>query len=74
MATNCILTTTVAIFPLLRTFRRIATLTLAELALEVMGKRGADHLMSIEVRNDHGPFLKVKCTFEIERLQQGDET
>jgi len=47
-----------------------ATLSLAEMALDAMAKRGADHRMSMEVRDDRGPVLKVKCTFEIERLQQ----
>ena len=45
-----------------------ATMSLAELALDAMGKRGADHRMSIEVRDDRGPVLKVNCTFEIKRL------
>ena len=47
-----------------------ATVSLAELALDAMAKRGADHRMSIEVRDDRGPVLKVNCTFEIERLQR----
>ncbi|KRR11620.1 hypothetical protein CQ12_40960 [Bradyrhizobium jicamae] len=47
-----------------------ATLNLAEMALHAMVKRGADHRMSIQVRDDRGPLLKVKCTFEIERLQE----
>ena len=47
-----------------------ATVSLAELALDSMAKRGADHRMSIEVRDDRGPVLKVNCTFEIERLQR----
>jgi Domain of unknown function (DUF6894) len=50
-----------------------ATLSLAEIALDAMGRRGSDHRMSIEVRDDRGPILKVKCTFEIERLQQKGE-
>ena len=49
-----------------------ATVSLAELALDAMAKRGADHRMSIEVRDDRGPVLKVNCTFEIERLQESD--
>ena len=36
-----------------------ATVSLAELALDAMAKRGADHRMSIEVRDDRGPVLKV---------------
>ncbi|WP_065754372.1 DUF6894 family protein [Bradyrhizobium paxllaeri] len=47
-----------------------ATLTLAEMALDAMGKRSADHRMSIQVRDDRGPLLKVRCAFEIERLQE----
>ena len=39
-----------------------ATVSLAELALDAMAKRGADHRMSIEVRDDRGPVLKVNCT------------
>ena len=50
-----------------------ATLSLAEMALDAVGKHGPDHRMSIEVRDDRGPVLKVKCTFEIERLQQREE-
>ena len=42
------------------------------LALDAMAKRGADHRMSIEVRDDRTPVLKVDCTFEIERLQRSD--
>ena len=49
-----------------------ATVSLAELALDAMAKRGADHRMSIEVRDDLGPVLKVNCAFEIERLQRSD--
>ena len=36
-----------------------ATVSLAELALDAMAKRGADHRMSIEVRDDRGAVLKV---------------
>ncbi|KRR06743.1 hypothetical protein CQ12_40830 [Bradyrhizobium jicamae] len=50
-----------------------ATLTLAEMALDAMGKRGADHRMSIQVRDDRGSLLKVRWTFEIERLQHSEE-
>jgi hypothetical protein len=49
-----------------------ATVSLAELALDAIAKRGADYRMSIEVRDDRGPVLKVNCTFEIERLQESD--
>jgi hypothetical protein len=47
-----------------------ATMTLAEMALDAMAKRGADHRMSIEIRDDRGVVLKVNCSFEIERLQK----
>ena len=45
-----------------------AMLSLAELALDAMGKRGADDRMSMEVRDGRGPVLQVSCTFEVERL------
>ncbi|MEH2503714.1 hypothetical protein V1290_002525 [Bradyrhizobium sp. AZCC 1578] len=44
-----------------------ATVSLAELALGTMAKHGADHRMSIEVRDERGPVQTVKW-FEIERL------
>ena len=52
--------------------REEATMSLAEMALDAMGKRGADHRMSIEVRDDRGPVLKVNCIFEIVLHQAGD--
>ena len=50
-----------------------AAMSLAELAVETMAKRGADHRMSVEVRNERGPLLNVTCTFAFERLQQSEE-
>ena len=49
-----------------------ATISLAEMALDAMAKRGADHRMSMEVRDDRGLVLKVNCVFAIERLRQID--
>ena len=45
--------------------RQEATMSLAEMALDAMGRRGADHRISLEVRDDRGPVLKVNCIFEI---------
>lgn len=49
-----------------------ATLSLAEMALDAIGRSGADRRMSIEVRNERGPVLKVNCTFEVEVIQAED--
>ena len=52
--------------------REEAAVSLAEIAVDAVGKRGVVPRMSIEVRDDRGPVLAVKCTFEIERLRQPD--
>jgi hypothetical protein len=50
-----------------------AAMSLAELAMDTMAKRGADHRMSVEVRNERGPLLNVTCTFAFERFRQSEE-
>jgi hypothetical protein len=50
-----------------------ATMSLAELALEAMARRGAGHRMSMEVRDDLALVLRVTCTFEIERPRQSGD-
>lgn len=46
-----------------------AARSLADMARDAIGKKldGAGHQMAIEVRDDKGPVLQVKFTFEIDR-------
>ena len=46
-----------------------AARSLADMARDAVRKRhdGAGHQMAIEVRDDNGPVLNVKFTFEIDR-------
>lgn len=43
--------------------------SLADMARDAVrtGPRGADHRMAIEVRDDNGPVMQVKFTFEIDQ-------
>jgi hypothetical protein len=46
-----------------------AARSLADMARDAVrtSQDGADHCMAIEVRDDNGPVLQVKFTFEIDR-------
>ncbi|NOJ47819.1 DUF6894 family protein [Bradyrhizobium archetypum] len=46
-----------------------AARSLADMARDAVRRdhNGADHRMSIEVRDDDGPVLQVRFTFEIDR-------
>jgi gamma-glutamylcysteine synthetase len=48
-----------------------AARSLADMARDAVrtSRDGADHRMAIEVRDDNGPVLEVKFTFEIDRHQ-----
>jgi hypothetical protein len=49
-----------------------ATRTLADMARDAIRGRpdGVGHQMSIEVRDDAGPIMQVKFTFEVHQVKQ----
>ena len=48
-----------------------AARSLADMARDAVWTRygGAEHWMAIEVRDDSGPLLQVKLTFEVDRYK-----
>jgi hypothetical protein len=56
----------------LRTVQRVqeeAARSLADMARDTVGRGLAQHDMAIEVRDNEGPVLEVKFTFNVRRLR-----
>ena len=58
-------------FPSIEWVQAEAAHSLADMAHDAVRRDqdGADHRMAIEVRDDEGPVLEVKFTFEIDRYK-----
>jgi hypothetical protein len=58
-------------FSTLEAAQREATRSLADIACEAVKQNdGLEHRIAIEVRDDTGPVLRVRFSFEIDRIKK----